>query len=676
MNSGTNSIDALVAGSWKTSPRTAATVTYAFLAAPPAGASADDANGFAPMGTQQMAAVRQALALWAAVANITFVEVKTAATANIRFGTNDQGALGTAGYAGTPTAAAPHAVDVYLSNTVPYNSDFTPGSYGPAELLHEIGHALGLKHPDSAVPGNSATLPASTDNGDYTQMSLNDTYSGTITGMSGVTPMLYDIMALQYLYGANTRTRSGDDTYAFNNTAAPTSIWDGGGTNTVDFSACTGGSLINLNAGRFSSTMGDLGNVSIAYGVLVQRAIGSASADIIFANDAGNTIAAGAGADTVCAGAGSDRIDGGADSDTVIFSRPMAAYSMTNSGTTLTVTGEGVDQLVSVETLRFADQSLALDNLVNIGVPLADSSIAAGTPIHLAIPPSFAVGGQGTLYYNATLADGSALPAWLLFDSTSAVFVGTPSPTDNGVLALKISVRDGVRPVSASGDFYLTVTTAGSTLAGTSGNDKFQLGIGNDSVSGGAGLDVAIVGGPAAQFKLAVSAGSIVLTDTVGKGGVDTLSGVERLVFADGALAFDTTGAAGQTFRLYQAAFDRLPDLAGLGFWIDARDRGVSAMEVANSFLDAPEFVRLYGSGLSNEQFATQLYVNVLHRQPDAAGLQYHIDNLNGTNFAGYNPNHEVISRAQTLIGFSESTEYIATVTPLIATGIHYTLWI
>lgn len=105
---------------------------------------------------------------------------------------------------------------------------------------------------------------------------------------------------------------------------------------------------------------------------------------------------------------------------------------------------------------------------------------------------------------------------------------------------------------------------------------------------------------------------------------------IERVHLLDETIAFDIDGAAGQAFRIYQAAFNRTPDKAGLGFWINSMDHGASLNEVARGFVNSAEFSALYGSNPANADIVTRVYTNVLHRAPDAGGAAFWTDVLNG----------------------------------------------
>jgi hypothetical protein len=104
--------------------------------------------------------------------------------------------------------------------------------------------------------------------------------------------------------------------------------------------------------------------------------------------------------------------------------------------------------------------------------------------------------------------------------------------------------------------------------------------------------------------------------------------------------------------RLYRAFLGRAPDAGGLEFWI-ARKRAVapartwSLTQIATGFTSSIEFKTKYGS-MSNRAFVTQIYTDVLLRPADAAGVDY----WTGTLDRGRK------TRAQVVVGFSESAEY------------------
>lgn len=560
--SGINAIDSLVYNSWTGQSGVPATVTYQFLTTPPSGADAGDRNGFKPMSATQQQAARDAFDLFSAVANITFVEVSS--NANIRLGTNNQG-NSSSGYSYLPEPGI-RQVELYLNNSGNYNTDYTPGTFGPSVMLHEIGHTLGLKHPgDYNSTGDAVDgpfLPTATDNLDYTQMSYRQSVGNR--GNYPVTPMLYDIQAMQYLYGANMKYRAGDDVYKFSNSQASQCIWDAGGYNTFDFSDCTGLTTIDLHAGAFSSTRLAIGNVSIAYNVTIQGVITGAGGSSVRLNDAGNTVTGGEGDDLVMVGAGDDTVYGGGGVDIVSFAGAYAGYQLLRSGDKVVVTGQGADTLTGVEMLRFADRTITVAEIVQ-------------------------------------------------------------------------------------------------SVSGTTGNDRFVAQTGSEAIDGGAGIDTVVYGGARAAYAIKNSQ----TLQVIDSSGTDTLLSIERVVFADGALAFDTAGIAAQAYRLYRAAFNRTPDEGGLGYWLAEMDKGVALRDVARSFIAGNEFKGLYGASPSNAAFVDLLYLNVLHRAPDSAGAAYWVGVLNGGQ-----------PREDTLAFFSEGNENSGAVAALIANGINYQPWL
>jgi len=229
---------------------------------------------------------------------------------------------------------------------------------------------------------------------------------------------------------------------------------------------------------------------------------------------------------------------------------------------------------------------------------------------------------------------------------------------------------------------YAPVATnrqGGIDFFGYGGNDKFYA-YGSheydDVFFGGEGVDSLIYPGSKANYSITASqtiwnpvteraeSPGYFIRDNTGRDGDVQISEVERIVFSDSAIGFDTNGVAGQAYRIYKAAFDRAPDLAGLGFWINAMDNGAALTGVAGGFISSAEFQSRYGAA-NDMDFIKLLYENVLDRQPDAGGYAFWQDAM-----------VRGLTREGVLIEFSESGENKANVAGLIANGIEYTPFI
>jgi len=219
---------------------------------------------------------------------------------------------------------------------------------------------------------------------------------------------------------------------------------------------------------------------------------------------------------------------------------------------------------------------------------------------------------------------------------------------------------------SGMGDDVIRLSGGGGKIFANAGpgNDAIYLLKDNQFVDGGEGLDTAFFTGVKSRYSVDLSGPSATVRDLIGSDGLNTLINIERIVFSDVGVATDIGGVAGQAYRIYKAAFDRAPDLSGLGFWINAMDKGVTLTTVAGGFIRSAEFQSRYGAA-SDTDFIKLLYENVLDRQPDDGGYAF-----------WQNAMERGLSREGVLVEFSESPENKAYVSGLIAGGIEYTPFI
>ena len=246
----------------------------------------------------------------------------------------------------------------------------------------------------------------------------------------------------------------------------------------------------------------------------------------------------------------------------------------------------------------------------------------------------------------------------LSYDLWNQVGSSSDDPLKGNVFPELLEGKDGHDSIAA--------LAGNDTLYGGSGNDTLIGGEGNDTSNGGAGIDIAVFQGRRSEYQFTSRPDlSWTISDSIpARDGTDILFGVERIKFSDIGIAVDSSGVAGQAYRIYKAAFNRTPDNGGLGYWIAQMDKGMNAVDVSARFIDSPEFRGLYGQNPSNADFLTKVYTNVLGRTPDQGGYNWWLNELNT------NPTK---TKAKVLADFAESGENQTGVASLIGNGIQYT---
>ncbi|MBY0453281.1 MAG: DUF4214 domain-containing protein [Burkholderiaceae bacterium] len=193
----------------------------------------------------------------------------------------------------------------------------------------------------------------------------------------------------------------------------------------------------------------------------------------------------------------------------------------------------------------------------------------------------------------------------------------------------------------------------------------------DDYFDAGNGIDTVVFNGNKEDYFIEKTIDGLIVSSLTE--GTDTLIGVERLQFKDISVAFDIETNSGMVYRLYQAAFDRIPGPNELGYWIWQMDHGMSHTQVAEQFTQSDEFKLLYSKksadgkntqSFTNEEIVDLFYAHVLHDQP-RANFEYYVNELN--------TNQRTL--AQILVGFTESKENQDNVIGVIGNGFDYTPW-
>lgn len=121
--------------------------------------------------------------------------------------------------------------------------------------------------------------------------------------------------------------------------------------------------------------------------------------------------------------------------------------------------------------------------------------------------------------------------------------------------------------LGGAGNDRLTGNEIANHIKAGAGNDTIMGSLGSDILDGGVGMDIAAYLGKLDSYSIKIGKDGVTVSDKNRANDIDWLTGIERLKFDDTMVTLDIYGSAGQAYRLYQAAFNRTPDLGGMGYW-------------------------------------------------------------------------------------------------------------
>ncbi|MDP2295755.1 MAG: M10 family metallopeptidase C-terminal domain-containing protein [Pseudolabrys sp.] len=567
--------------SWSGSPATGITVTYGFRQSTPPYSVDDEPNTqttFSQLTVAEIAAVHTIMQLWGDVSGVTFTEVNPGGYTNnatILFSNYNDPNDGAGAFAFYPvygqTGGSAYPGDVYLNTDSVSTSSLAIGTYSFFAIMHEVGHALGLAHPGdyNAAPGVNITYAGFAqfiqDSQQTTVMSyFDETNTGAQFFGYADTPMLFDVYALQQLYGVNMTTRTGDTVYGFGsnagsvydfsqNTTPAMCIWDAGGNDTLDCSGFGQNQIINLNVGMFSNVGGLTKNISVAIGATLENAVGGSGADTIVGNDANNTIIGNNGDDTLYGndgsdtiiartGDGNDTINGGNGFDTLDLSTVSGAIQINVITGVITGTA-GTDTMIDVIEYFIAtnfDDVFVGDSRANAFFGSGGNDMITGNG-----GSDWLSGGDGSDRFVSTTGDGndtliggngfdtldySAVGGAVQVDQQTGFVIGAAgndTMSDSFEYIIGTGSNDQMTGDSranalaaGAGNDIITGNGGNDWLSGGDGNDTFiaKTGDGNDTLIGGNGfdtLDYSAVGGGVQVNQVAGTTGGAAGNDTM-----------------------------------------------------------------------------------------------------------------------------------------------------------------
>lgn len=554
----------------------------------PSTGSEEPWNNFHALTATDQAQVRKIFAMISTFTNLTFTEVTESSTSvgDLRLAYSGAVSNSAAAHAYGPSGSYntstlegtsyAYAGDIWV-NSDDYGS-FAPtaGTYDYLTLIHEIGHALGLKHTfetDVDIYGNPFNaITASRDSYDYSVMSYSAVAGDQNSTMSyyPTTLMSYDVYALQYLYGKNTSYNAGNTTYTFSAGKNYNQvIWDGGGSDTIVYAEpSTSACRINLNAGTWQdlgnsltyysngSSHTSVYNVQILSGVTIEHATGGNGADTLTGNAVANKLTGAGGNDTLSGGAGNDSLNGGSGGDSMSGGDGSDTYYVDSASDQVVETNAVASSGGSDLVLSYLAGYTLGANVENGRVVTTGTASLTGNSLN-----NLLYAGSG----NNALAGGAGI------DTVSYAYAAAAVKVSLATTAAQATAGSGSDSLSSVERLYggnyndtLTGGSGANLLYGATGNDLIAGGAGNDTLRGGAGNDT-LTGGSGADcfrfdYALNASSNKDSITDFAA---VDDFIQLENAVFtrltATGTLSASmlragagvTTAADGNDYLIY-----------------------------------------------------------------------------------------------------------------------------
>jgi serralysin len=498
-------------------------------------------------------------------------------------------------------------------NTSDYNSPQV-GNYAYHTFGHELGHALGLKHGHETGGVSGVAMNSDRDSMEFSIMTYRSYVGHDLTALPYYTNesggyaqslMMYDIRAIQQMYGAWFGSNSSNTTYTFSTTTGEMfinnggvfgvgqgtpvanrvfrTVWDGNGIDTYDFSNYTTNLSVDLTPGGWSDL--DVGGnfqrakLNDGYGgitkyarghlfnalqyngdarSLIENANGGTGNDSMTGNGIGNVLNGNGGNDTINGGSGQDYMDGGAGTDTIDYRYWSGGGTYNLATGVASFPGFYDEQILNFENIYTGAGN---DNIIGSG----------GNTLNAGDGNDTVRGGSGQDYMDGGAGTDTVDYRYWSGGGTYNLATGVasfPGFYDEQILNFE-NIYTGAGNDEIIGSAIDNMIDAGSgndTVNGGTGNDLIYLGAGNDYVNTTALGNDTFFGGSGDDFVYGSASDELYY----GEDGNDTLQGYYGNDLLDGGSGSDLLrGGVGNDIYVVDQAGDTVEETSVLATEVD-----------------------------------------------------------------------------------------------------------